>query len=199
MSVSHHIWQRSGLFCPVFLLVMGFTSVKCSGEWICSKCISISLLKTLPKYHLFCADCPKNPFLSFLFLKRIKFSSRSSLFCGVVMCCRIVEEGLSYRFHASWPFVLQILGCFYRASGKQAHPVMMKVRDLTLTSVLCGYECFRHWILVHWGSGGPVVAQWWRLWVAGQGFRPHHCQASADLRELRALLSLTRIHYYVTK
>ncbi|XP_074501840.1 RRP12-like protein [Sebastes fasciatus] len=39
---------------------------------------------------------------------------------------RIVEEGLSYRYHASWPFVLQILGCFYRAAGKQAHPVMTK-------------------------------------------------------------------------
>lgn len=38
----------------------------------------------------------------------------------------IVEEGLSYRFHASWPFVLQILGCFYRAAGKQAHPIMIK-------------------------------------------------------------------------
>ncbi|XP_037320839.2 RRP12-like protein [Pungitius pungitius] len=39
---------------------------------------------------------------------------------------RIVEEGLSYRFHASWPFVLQILGCFYRAAGKHAHPLMTK-------------------------------------------------------------------------
>nr|XP_040034063.1 RRP12-like protein [Gasterosteus aculeatus aculeatus] len=39
---------------------------------------------------------------------------------------RIVEEGLSYRFHASWPFVLQILGCFYRAAGKRAHPLMAK-------------------------------------------------------------------------
>ncbi|XP_062257338.1 RRP12-like protein [Platichthys flesus] len=39
---------------------------------------------------------------------------------------RIVEEGLSYRFHASWPFVLQTLGCFYRVAGKQAHPVMAK-------------------------------------------------------------------------
>uniref|UniRef100_H3DGH8 Ribosomal RNA processing 12 homolog n=1 Tax=Tetraodon nigroviridis TaxID=99883 RepID=H3DGH8_TETNG len=39
---------------------------------------------------------------------------------------RIVEEGLSYRFHASWPFVLQILGCFYRVAGKQAHPIMVK-------------------------------------------------------------------------
>ncbi|CAK6979026.1 RRP12-like protein [Scomber scombrus] len=39
---------------------------------------------------------------------------------------RIVEEGLSYRFHASWPFVLQALGCFYRVAGKQAHPIMTK-------------------------------------------------------------------------
>ncbi|KAM9808735.1 RRP12-like protein [Syngnathus typhle] len=39
---------------------------------------------------------------------------------------RIVEEGLSYRFHASWPFVLQILGCFYKVAGKEAHPVMTK-------------------------------------------------------------------------
>uniref|UniRef100_A0A671YG28 Ribosomal RNA processing 12 homolog n=1 Tax=Sparus aurata TaxID=8175 RepID=A0A671YG28_SPAAU len=39
---------------------------------------------------------------------------------------RIVEDGLSYRFHASWPFVLQVLGCFYRVAGKRAHPVMTK-------------------------------------------------------------------------
>uniref|UniRef100_A0A3Q3L512 Ribosomal RNA processing 12 homolog n=1 Tax=Mastacembelus armatus TaxID=205130 RepID=A0A3Q3L512_9TELE len=42
------------------------------------------------------------------------------------VCKIIVEEGLSYRFHASWPFVLQILGCFYRVAGKQAHPIMNK-------------------------------------------------------------------------
>ncbi|KAM9476778.1 RRP12-like protein [Clarias gariepinus] len=47
---------------------------------------------------------------------------------GLSICkmFRVVEEGLSYRFHASWPFVLQILGSFYKAAGKQAHPVMMK-------------------------------------------------------------------------
>uniref|UniRef100_A0A8D3E909 Ribosomal RNA processing 12 homolog n=1 Tax=Scophthalmus maximus TaxID=52904 RepID=A0A8D3E909_SCOMX len=37
-----------------------------------------------------------------------------------------LKEGLSYRFHASWPFVLQILGCFYRVAGKQAHAIMIK-------------------------------------------------------------------------
>uniref|UniRef100_A0AAR2K0G8 Ribosomal RNA-processing protein 12-like conserved domain-containing protein n=1 Tax=Pygocentrus nattereri TaxID=42514 RepID=A0AAR2K0G8_PYGNA len=47
---------------------------------------------------------------------------------GLYICkmFRVVEEGLSYRFHASWPFVLQIIGCFYRAAGKQAHPIMTK-------------------------------------------------------------------------
>uniref|UniRef100_A0A672PW52 Uncharacterized protein n=1 Tax=Sinocyclocheilus grahami TaxID=75366 RepID=A0A672PW52_SINGR len=44
----------------------------------------------------------------------------------IIKMFHIVEEGLSYRFHASWPFVLQILGCFYRAAGKQAHPIMIK-------------------------------------------------------------------------
>uniref|UniRef100_A0A667YRZ8 Ribosomal RNA processing 12 homolog n=1 Tax=Myripristis murdjan TaxID=586833 RepID=A0A667YRZ8_9TELE len=39
---------------------------------------------------------------------------------------RIIEEGLSYRFHTSWPFVLQILGCFYRVAGRWAHPIMTK-------------------------------------------------------------------------
>ncbi|XP_036402433.1 RRP12-like protein [Megalops cyprinoides] len=39
---------------------------------------------------------------------------------------RIVEEGLTYRFHSSWPFVFQVLGCFYRVAGKQAHPIMAK-------------------------------------------------------------------------
>uniref|UniRef100_A0A673BGU7 Ribosomal RNA processing 12 homolog n=1 Tax=Sphaeramia orbicularis TaxID=375764 RepID=A0A673BGU7_9TELE len=39
---------------------------------------------------------------------------------------RIIEEGLSYRYHSSWPFVLQILGCFYKVAGKKAHPIMTK-------------------------------------------------------------------------
>lgn len=50
----------------------------------------------------------------------------------VCVCSSIVEEGLSYRFHASWPFVLQILGCFYRIAGKQAHPIMIKVKPILI-------------------------------------------------------------------
>lgn len=39
---------------------------------------------------------------------------------------RMVEEGLSYKFHSSWCFVLKVLASFYRAAGKQAHPIMTK-------------------------------------------------------------------------
>ena len=40
---------------------------------------------------------------------------------------RAVEEGLTYRFHASWSSVLQLLCVFFEACGRQAHPVMRKV------------------------------------------------------------------------
>ncbi|XP_053188669.1 RRP12-like protein [Scomber japonicus] len=52
---------------------------------------------------------------------------------------RIVEEGLSYRFHASWPFVLQVLGCFYRVAGKQAHPIMTKSLQ-SLADLRCTHQ-----------------------------------------------------------
>lgn len=39
---------------------------------------------------------------------------------------RAVEEGLTYRFHVAWSSVLQLLGVFFEACGKQAHPVMKK-------------------------------------------------------------------------
>lgn len=39
---------------------------------------------------------------------------------------RAVEEGLTYKFHASWAFVLQVLGAFFEVAGKQGHPVMKK-------------------------------------------------------------------------
>ncbi|GCC34024.1 hypothetical protein chiPu_0012497 [Chiloscyllium punctatum] len=37
---------------------------------------------------------------------------------------RAVEDGLTYRFHASWAFVLQVLSTFFEVIGKQAYPVM---------------------------------------------------------------------------
>ncbi|KAF4019135.1 hypothetical protein G4228_010465 [Cervus hanglu yarkandensis] len=39
---------------------------------------------------------------------------------------RAVEEGLTYRFHAAWSSVLQLLCVFFEACGRQAHPVMKK-------------------------------------------------------------------------
>ncbi|XP_077114405.1 RRP12-like protein [Ranitomeya variabilis] len=39
---------------------------------------------------------------------------------------KLVEEGLSYKFHASWVFVLQVLQSFFEAAGKFCHPIMKK-------------------------------------------------------------------------
>ncbi|KAM6186430.1 RRP12-like protein isoform 2-T2 [Rhynchocyon petersi] len=39
---------------------------------------------------------------------------------------RAVEEGLTYKFHAAWNSVLQLLCVFFEACGRQAHPVMKK-------------------------------------------------------------------------
>lgn len=39
---------------------------------------------------------------------------------------RAVEEGLTYKFHAAWSSVLQLLCVFFEACGRQAHPVMRK-------------------------------------------------------------------------
>lgn len=39
---------------------------------------------------------------------------------------RAVEEGLTYKFHAAWSSVLQLLCVFFKACGRQAHPVMKK-------------------------------------------------------------------------
>ncbi|CAO2585491.1 RRP12-like protein [Lemmus lemmus] len=39
---------------------------------------------------------------------------------------RAVEEGLTYKFHAAWSSVLQLLAVFFEVCGKQAHPVMKK-------------------------------------------------------------------------
>ncbi|XP_031453460.1 RRP12-like protein [Phasianus colchicus] len=39
---------------------------------------------------------------------------------------RSVEEGLTYRFHAAWDGVLQVLEVFFEVCGKQCHPIMRK-------------------------------------------------------------------------
>uniref|UniRef100_A0A5F9D0Z9 Ribosomal RNA processing 12 homolog n=1 Tax=Oryctolagus cuniculus TaxID=9986 RepID=A0A5F9D0Z9_RABIT len=39
---------------------------------------------------------------------------------------RAAEEGLTYKFHAVWSSVLQLLCVFFEACGRQAHPVMKK-------------------------------------------------------------------------
>uniref|UniRef100_A0A8B9ZQM7 Ribosomal RNA processing 12 homolog n=1 Tax=Anas zonorhyncha TaxID=75864 RepID=A0A8B9ZQM7_9AVES len=39
---------------------------------------------------------------------------------------RSVEDGLTYRFHAAWDEVLQVLEIFFESCGKQCHPIMRK-------------------------------------------------------------------------
>ncbi|XP_027715392.1 RRP12-like protein [Vombatus ursinus] len=39
---------------------------------------------------------------------------------------RAVEEGLTYKFHAVWDLVLQLLRSFFETCGKQAHLIMKK-------------------------------------------------------------------------
>ncbi|KAG8435420.1 hypothetical protein GDO86_013382 [Hymenochirus boettgeri] len=37
---------------------------------------------------------------------------------------RLVEEGLTYKFHSSWAYVLQVLQSFFEVAGKKCHPFM---------------------------------------------------------------------------
>ncbi|XP_075072014.1 RRP12-like protein [Mixophyes fleayi] len=39
---------------------------------------------------------------------------------------KFVEDGLSYKFHASWVYVLQVLQTFFEVAGKFYHPFMKK-------------------------------------------------------------------------
>uniref|UniRef100_A0A2K6UCI0 Ribosomal RNA processing 12 homolog n=1 Tax=Saimiri boliviensis boliviensis TaxID=39432 RepID=A0A2K6UCI0_SAIBB len=53
-------------------------------------------------------------------------SSASGPAQSVVKMFRAVEEGLTYKFHAAWSSVLQLLCVFFEACGRRAHPVMRK-------------------------------------------------------------------------
>ncbi|KAG2462021.1 UBTD1 protein, partial [Polypterus senegalus] len=43
---------------------------------------------------------------------------------------RQVEEGLTYRFHSSWCYVLHVLSVFYQVAGKKANAIMLKIWTL---------------------------------------------------------------------
>uniref|UniRef100_A0A2K6CSY8 Ribosomal RNA processing 12 homolog n=1 Tax=Macaca nemestrina TaxID=9545 RepID=A0A2K6CSY8_MACNE len=53
-------------------------------------------------------------------------SSASGPAQSVAKMFRAVEEGLTYKFHAAWSSVLQLLCVFFEVCGRQAHPVMRK-------------------------------------------------------------------------
>lgn len=67
-------------------------------------------------------------------------ANKSPSALGIAVCSvsrRAVEEGLTYRFHAAWAFVLEVLRAFFEACGQHCHSVMRKVikkKELLLCS-----------------------------------------------------------------
>uniref|UniRef100_A0A8C3WR88 Ribosomal RNA processing 12 homolog n=1 Tax=Catagonus wagneri TaxID=51154 RepID=A0A8C3WR88_9CETA len=74
---------------------------------------------------------------------------------------RAVEEGLTYKFHAAWSSVLQLLCVFFEACGRQAHPVMRKclqsLCDLRLSPHFPHTAALDHAVGAAVASMGPQV------------------------------------------
>ncbi|XP_053168440.1 RRP12-like protein isoform X3 [Hemicordylus capensis] len=68
---------------------------------------------------------------------------------------RAVEEGLTYRFHAAWASVLQVVRAFFEACGQQCHPAMHKC--LQSLADLRGSPHFPHSILLDQAVGAAVA------------------------------------------
>ncbi|XP_064418948.1 RRP12-like protein [Latimeria chalumnae] len=52
---------------------------------------------------------------------------------------RAVEDGLTYRFHSAWAFVLQVLRVFFEVAGKSCYLIMTKCLQS-----LCDLRCTAH-------------------------------------------------------
>ncbi|XP_060624215.2 RRP12-like protein [Anolis sagrei] len=68
---------------------------------------------------------------------------------------RAVEEGLTYRFHASWASVLQVLRTFFETCGQQCHPMMCKC--LQSLADLRSSPHFPHTVLLDQAMGAAVA------------------------------------------
>uniref|UniRef100_A0A2I3HVC1 Ribosomal RNA processing 12 homolog n=1 Tax=Nomascus leucogenys TaxID=61853 RepID=A0A2I3HVC1_NOMLE len=80
----------------------------------------LAWLKVMEKAHI--------NLVSYRGLERLsRFSYTSPLGFLEFPHLKVVEEGLTYKFHAAWSSVLQLLCVFFEACGRQAHPVMRKV------------------------------------------------------------------------
>lgn len=114
LNASLLVWMKSVSSASQPLQEVLLISVKCSGK--------------------FSGHCT---FIDPHFLWKLDQLNTAADCVYVLVWHRIVEEGLSYRFHASWPFVLQILACFYRVAGKKAHAVMTKVQSHDFVEKTC--------------------------------------------------------------
>ncbi|XP_028586368.2 RRP12-like protein [Podarcis muralis] len=68
---------------------------------------------------------------------------------------RAVEEGLTYRFHAAWASVLQVLKTFFEVCGHQCHLAMCKC--LQSLADLRGSPHFPHTVLLDQTLGAAVT------------------------------------------
>ncbi|XP_062988583.1 RRP12-like protein [Elgaria multicarinata webbii] len=68
---------------------------------------------------------------------------------------RAVEKGLTYRFHAAWASVFQVLKAFFEACGQQCHPVMRKC--LQSLADLRSSPHFPHTVLLDQTLGAAVA------------------------------------------
>ncbi|XP_070609003.1 RRP12-like protein [Erythrolamprus reginae] len=68
---------------------------------------------------------------------------------------RIVEEGLTYQYHAAWASVLQVLKVFFEACGQQCHPIMQKC--LQSLADLRSSSHFPHIVLLDQTLGAAVA------------------------------------------
>ncbi|XP_048362430.1 RRP12-like protein isoform X1 [Sphaerodactylus townsendi] len=68
---------------------------------------------------------------------------------------RAVEQGLTYRFHAAWASVLQVLKTFFEACGCQCHPMMRKC--LQSLADLRGSSHFPHVMFLDQAVGAAVA------------------------------------------
>lgn len=85
----------------------------------------------------------------------VSSSAPSGPAANICKMFRAVEEGLTYRFHAAWASVLQVLRTFFEACGKQCHPIMHKC--LKSLADLRGSPHFPHTTLLDQAMGAAVA------------------------------------------
>ncbi|KAH0623825.1 hypothetical protein JD844_006974 [Phrynosoma platyrhinos] len=88
-------------------------------------------------------------------LGKLSSATPSGSAAHVCKMFRSVEEGLTYRFHAAWASVLQVLRTFFETCGQQFHPIMCKC--LQSLADLRSSPNFPHTVLLDQAVGAAVA------------------------------------------